>query len=157
MTGCVTGGSADLMRRLDALVEALVPAVADILGGLAGDVAPTVTSEDGTQVVTVPLRFPDGVGGGQLQARIFRYRTAVRVDLRIVHNRVIALADGSPTDRPCFLNDFVASVTLDQEATSLPDAFAARVEQGVRAALAAVENHNRRHPQPWGRILVAAS
>jgi hypothetical protein len=154
MTGCVTGNSVNLIRRLDAAVEALVPAVAELLGRLGQ--GPVVAGrEEGVPTLAVPLRFPDGIGRGQLTARVFRYRTGVRVDLSIAHNRVIALANGRPTDRACFLNDYVASVALGPDDVTLPDKFVARVEAGVRAAVSAVEEHNRQHPQPWSRIRIA--
>jgi hypothetical protein len=155
MTGCVTGSSDDLMRRLDGAVEALVPAVGALLAELGrGDIV--TVREDGGHALTVPVGFPDGIGEGAVTARVFRYRTSVRVDLFLRHNRVIALGDGRPTDRPCFLNDFVASVTLGPDATALPEKYVAQVQAGVRGALTAVEDHNRRYPQPWSRILVAA-
>lgn len=155
MTGCVTGSSVDLLRRLDAAVEALVPAVGDLLVRLGrGQV--DANREEAVHTLGIALPFPDGIGLGRLTARIFRYRTGVRVDLNIAHNRVIAHGDGRPTNRVCFLNDFVASVTLGPDDTTLPDKFVGQVETGVRAALTAVEDHNRRHPQPWSRILVAA-
>jgi hypothetical protein len=156
MTGCVTGNSVNLMRRLDAAVERLMPAVAELLASLAEGQVET-SREEGVPSLAVPLRFPDAIGRGRLTARVFRYRTGVRVDLAIAHNRVIALANGSPTDRGCFLNDYVASATLGPDDTALPEKFVAAVQAGVRAALTAVEDHNRRHPQPWSRIRVAVA
>jgi hypothetical protein len=157
MTGCVTGGSADLLRRIDAAVEGLVPQVAALLADIAPDESVTTSREDGTFVLTVPVRFPDGIGRGILRAGVFRYRTQVRIDVSITHNRVIALADGRPTERACFLNDFKASTGLGPDATGLPERFVAQVRDGVRAALAAVEEHNRRYPQPWSRIHVTVA
>ena len=155
MTGCVTGSSVDLLRRLDAAVEALVPVVGEFLVRLGR--GPLETGrEDAVQTLGIALPFPDGIGQGRLTVRIFRYRTGVRVDLAIAHNRVIALGSGRPTDRACFLNDYVASVTLGPDDVALPEKFVTQVETGVRAALTAVEDHNRRHPQPWSRIRVAA-
>lgn len=155
MTGCVTGNSVNLLRRLDAAVETLVPDVGRLLGKL-GEGPVETAREESFHALGVALRFPDGIGRGRLTARVFRYRTSVRVDLVLAHNRVIALANGRPTDRTCFLNDYVASVTLGPEDTVLPEKFVSRVLAGVPAALTAVEDHNRRHPQPWGRIRVAA-
>ena len=157
MTGCVTGSSEDLLRRLDATVDALIPAVSELLGRLGGGAPVTVGREDLGHSLSVPLRFPDGIGEAQITGRIFRYRTGVRVDLAIAHNRVIALADGRPTVRTCFLNDFVASATLGTDQTALTEKFTTQVEVGVRTALNAVEDHNRRNPQPWARIRVAAT
>lgn len=154
MTGCLTGGMEDLLRRLDAAVEALAPRLAELVAEVSPDEDVVTTREDGTVVMTAPVRFPDGIGRGTVRGGVFRYRTGVRVDITVTHNRVIALADGRPTDRACFLNDFKASTTLGPEATTLPDRFVAQVRDGVRAALSAVEEHNRRHPQPWSRIHV---
>jgi len=144
------------MRRLDTAVEALVPGVVELLGRLGQGQVET-GRDDGVHTASVPLRFPDGIGRGQLTARIFRYRTSVRVDLAIAHNRVIALANGRPTERACFLNDYQASTTLGPDATALPQKFVSRVESGVRTALTAVEDHNRRYPQPWSRIVVTTA
>jgi hypothetical protein len=155
MTGCVTGSSDDLMRRLDAAVASLVPVTANLLASLGrGEVV--TGREDGWHALSVPVVFPDGIGEGRVTARVFRYRTGIRVDIALEHNRVIALGDGQPTGRPCFLNDFVASVTLGPDDHQLPEKYVAQVEAGVRSALTAVEEHNRRYPKPWSRILVAA-
>ena len=157
MTGCVTGNGADLLRRLDAAVEGLVPHVATLLAGVCRDHEVSTTREDGVFVVSGPVRFPDGIGEGTVVARLFRYRTSARVDIALVHDRVIALADGRATTRACFLNDFKAAVTLGPSAAELPDSFVRQVVTGVRNALSAVDDHNRRHPQPWSRIRVAAA
>jgi hypothetical protein len=157
MTGCVTGNSADLLRRLDATAEGLVPRVAALLAGVCRDQDVSTARDEGAWVVSGPVRFPDGIGRGTVVARVFRYRTSVRVDLTLVHDRVIALADGRPTDRACFLNDFKAAVSLGPESGELPENFVRQVVTGVRVALNAVDTHNRRHPQPWGRIRVAAA
>lgn len=157
MTGCVTGNSADLLRQLDATVEGLVPHVAALLAGVCRDQEVSTAREDGVWVVSGPVRFPDGIGEGIVMARLFRYRTSARVDITLVHDRVIALADGRPTGRACFLNDFKAAVTLEASAAELPESFVRQVTTGVRTALAAVDEHNRRHPQPWSRIRVAAA
>jgi hypothetical protein len=156
MTGCVAQDSADLLRRLDAVVERLVPRVATLLGSVAS--AGAVTTARASNAVSLEVRvvFPDGIGRGALVARVFRYRTSVRVDVVLTHNRMIALADGRPGDRPCFLNDFSASVTLGPDAEFLPEAFVSGVRAGVEKAVRAVEEHNGRFPRPWGRIHVAA-
>jgi len=157
MTGCVTGRSADLLRQIDATVEGLVPHVAALLAAVSPERDVSTTREDRYHAVSVPVRFPDGIGQGTVVARVFRYRTSARVDIALVHNRVIALADGRPTNRPCFLNDFKAAVTLAPDAAELPERFVREVTSGVRTALAAVEAHNHRHPEPWSRIRVAVT
>jgi hypothetical protein len=156
MTGCVKSDSPELLRRLDAAAESLVPHVRRLLGALSPGQPVTTSLEDGARVISVPVRFPDGIGAGRINARVFRYRNSVRVDLTVLHNRMIALADGRPTGRACFLNDFVASVTLGPDDIELPEKFLTQVETGVSAALDAVDTHNRRYPQPWSRIRVVA-
>jgi hypothetical protein len=138
-------------------VDGLVPQVATLLAGVSHDRDVSTTREGGLWVVSVPVRFPDGISQGTLTARVFRYRTSARVDITLVHNRVIAFADGRPTNRACFLNDFKAAVTLAPDAVELPERFVREVTNGVRTALAAVEEHNHRHPQPWSRVRVAAA
>lgn len=155
MTGCAPSSTAELLRGLEATADAVMPEVRRLLAGLSPDEPLTETGEDGTRVLEVAVRFPDAIGRGTLSARLFRYRNGVRIDIAVTHNRVIALADGQPTARACFLNDYVASVTLGPDVTVLPDRFRAEVESGVPAALEAVETHNRRFPQPWSRIRVA--
>jgi hypothetical protein len=157
MTGCVTGRSADLLRQIDATVEGLIPHVAALLAAVSPERDVSTTREEGYYVLSAPVRFPDGVGQGTMVARVFRYRTSARVDIALVHNRVIAFADGRATNRACFLNDFKAAVTLAPDAIDLPENFVRQVTSGVRAALGAVEDHNHRHPQPWSRIRVAAA
>jgi hypothetical protein len=157
MTGCVTGRSADLLRQIDAAVEGLVPHVAALLAGVSHDRDVSTAREEGAYVLSAPIRFPDGIGRGTVVARVFRYRTSARVDITLVHNRVMAFADGRATNRACFLNDFKAAVTLGPDAIELPEGFVRQVMTGVRTALGAVDEHNRRHPQPWRRIRVAAA
>ena len=62
------------------------------------------------------------------------YRDLVRVDVEVVHNRMFAKADGSPSDRRCYMNDFVATVTVPPETEQLPPDFERSVLRGVRAA-----------------------
>jgi hypothetical protein len=157
MTGCLTDTRQNLLRRVDDTVTRLVPEIAALLEGLSAEGELRTHRENGGHVLSIPLRFPDGIGHGALVAHVFRYRDVARVDLEIAHDRVLADANGAATLRPCFLNDFVASVSLAAGTEHLPDGFGARVTAGVREAVSAVETHNRRHPQPWGRVRVAAS
>jgi hypothetical protein len=156
MTGCLTDTRLDLLRRVDETVARLVPEVAALLEGLSSAGELRSHQEKGGHVLSIPLRFPDGIGQGALVARVFRYRDVARVDVEVVHNRMLADAAGAAT-RPCFLNDFVDSVSLSPGAEHLPDAFRTRVSTGVREAVAGVDAHNRRHPQPWGRVRVVAA
>jgi hypothetical protein len=157
MTGCAIANRQDLLKQVDETVTRLVPEVAGLLEGLsaAGDLRHE--RENGTRVLAISVRFPDGVGRGAVVARIFRYRDVARVDVELVHNRVLADAAGAPTPRVCFLNDFVASAALPAGAEGLPDEFRRTVTTGVRTALDAVERHNRLHPQPWSRVRVVTA
>ena len=56
-----------------------------------------------------------------------------------------ASPDGTPSDQACYLNDFVASVTVPQGATALPEEFVRHVVAGIAAARDAVRRHNRRY------------
>ena len=156
MTGCLAATGTDV-RRLGETVERLVPHVAALLQGLSAEGDDVRAHREGNvHVLSVPIRFPDGIGHGAVVARVFRYRTSARVDLEIVHDRLLAAANGRPTGHPCFLNDFVASISLGVDAEELPPEFVRNVRAGVREAVTAVETHNQRHPQPWSRIEVVA-
>lgn len=157
MTRCVTENPSTLGRRLDETLAALVPAVADLLRQLGQDPEPSQQREGSARVLSVPVRFPDSIGHGAVVARVFPYRTAVRVDVEIVHDRMLATSNGTPTSRRCFLNDFVASVMLLPDTNALPEAFVHHVLTGVRAAVSAVETHNRHHKEPWSQINVVGS
>jgi len=153
MTRCATERP-DLIRRLDETLERLVSPVTDLLRQL-GATDPSFILDGEVRTLSVPIRFPDGIGHGDVVARVFRYRTAVRVDVEIRHDRMLATSSGSPTSRHCFLNDFVASVMLPPDA-ALPEEFVRSVLAGVRAAVTAVEAHNRHHKEPWSQVSVAA-
>lgn len=157
MTRCATDNPSALGRRLDETLDALAPAVADLLRQLGQGRDPSVARDGLARVLSAPIRFPDGIGRGAVVARVFRYRTAVRVDVEIVHDRMLASSDGTPTSRRCFLNDFVASVMLLPDTTALPEAFVQHVLTGVRAAVSAVDSHNRHHKEPWSQINVVGS
>ena len=158
MNALLNPKAALLVAELDQAFGTLVPAVEDLLQRVVGT-EPTVTEVEPSGVVlTSPLTFPDGIGRGHLAAKLFRYREAVRLDVVVEHNRVFARPDGTPSDRRCFLNDFVASVTLPAGATALPEAFVRHVVAGVAAARDAARRHNRRHKAPWTRVeIVGAS
>ena len=156
MTGCNESSVTLPGNELDARVANLVPAVVSLLQRISS-VDPTVSNEQGTDVrFTSELSFPDGIGEGTIVAELFIYRDDVRLDLNIEHNRVFATADGSASDRRCYLNDYVASVVLDAEEEALPSEFIRKVVAGVTAARDAVRRHNRRANLPWTEIRVAA-
>jgi hypothetical protein len=156
MTRCATDHRPDLIRRLDEAADRIVPSVTDLLRQLAPG-EPSFRLDGEVRALAAPLRFPDAIGHGVLVARVFRYRTAVRVDVEIQHDRMLATSTGGPTSRHCFLNDFVASIMLPPDVAALPEEFARGVLTGVRAAVNAVEAHNRHHKTPWSQIRVVAS
>ena len=158
MTGCKDSNTAISDSELDARVGNLVPAVVSLLQRLTS-ADPTVTNEEdrGSGVrFTSPLSFPDGIGEGSIVCEVFVYRSAVRLDLHIDHNRTFALADATASERRCYLNDYVASVTLDADQETLPVEFVRGVVAGVAAARDAVRRHNRRAAVPWHEVRVAA-
>jgi hypothetical protein len=157
MTGCVESGNSVLFRELDATIEELAPAVEDLLQR-AGP-AEQIRSDAGEGGIkyAMPVHFPDGIGQGQLVARLFRYREAVRLDVELEHNRVFTRPDGGASDRRCFFNDFVASITLPAGTRELSVDFRRRVLSGLHAAREAVQRYNRKHPEPWNAVKVVAS
>ena len=156
MTGCQDSNATLSVVEIDARLESLIPAVVSLLQRITS-VEPAVTYGAATDVkFTSELSFPDGIGEGEIAAELFLYRDAVRLDLHLEHNRVFATANGSPSQRRCYLNDFVASVALDAEQDTLPNDFVRGVVAGVTAARDAVRRHNRRAKLPWNEIRVAA-
>ena len=157
MTGCVESGSSLAYRQLDTALEALAPAVVRLLERAVAGEAPTSESDSSGHGFVVPLRFSDGIGRGAVVARLFRYRDALRLDIEGTHNRVFARSDGSPSDRRCYLNDYVASEIMGPDARELPPDFVRDAIRGIRLALDAVRRHNRDQPAPWARVSVVAS
>jgi hypothetical protein len=156
MTGCQDSNATLPVVEIDDRLESFIPAVVSLLQRITS-VKPTVTCEVGTDVkFSSELSFPDRIGEGEIAAELFVYRDTVRLDLHLEHNRVFATGNGSPSGRRCYLNDFVASVTLDAEQDTLPNDFVRGVVAGVTAARDAVRRHNRRAKLPWNEIRVAA-
>jgi len=157
MTGCTDSSLPVICRELDETIENLVSVVEDLLQRLS-DAAPISTGEtEGSGArLTVPLRFPDGIGQGQVVASLFRWRAAVRLDIEIVHNRTFTRPDGGASDRRCFLNDYDASVSLPVGTKELPAEFERQVISGIVAARDAVQRYNRQHQAPWSQVRVAA-
>ena len=156
MTGCKDSNTVLPDSELDARVDNLVPAVVSLLRRITST-EPAITYDQGAGVkFTSELSFPDGIGEGEIVCDVFLYRNAVRLDLHIDHNRTFALADGGPSERRCYLNDYIASVTLDSDEDTLPVVFVRGVVAGVAAARDAVRRHNRRANVPWHEIRVAA-
>ena len=155
--GCVESGSYLSAERLEETLEALVPVVSALLKRSAGTDTVTSESDDTGYRFSAPGYFPDAIGHGRVVARLFHYRDQVRVDVEIVHNRMFAKADGSPSDRRCYMNDFVATITVPPETEQLPPDFERSVLRGVHAAREGVQRHNREQTAPWNQVKVAAA
>lgn len=148
--------AAQIAAELESDIGVLVPALDDLVSRVSGGES-TVAEFDRTNIrLTALLPFPDGIGHGEVGAHLHRYRDEVRLDIGIVHNRVFARPDGTPSERACYLNDFVASVTLPQGSLELPAEFVRHVVAGVAAARDGVRRHNRRQHAPWNEVTVAA-
>lgn len=157
MTGCIESGSSLAYRQLDGTFEALVPALAKVLErAVSGEDVNTESDGKGHRLIA-PVRFPDGIGRGSVVAQIFPYRERLRIDIELVHNRCLARSDGSPSDRRCYLNDYVASAVIDADSRELPADFVREVIRGVRLARDGVQRYNREQAAPWSRISVAAA
>jgi hypothetical protein len=156
MTGCIESGSSLAYRQLDAALDALAPAVAQLLEQAVGGTAPRCESDGHAHRFVVPLRFPDGIGRGAVVAQLFPYRDQLRLDVEVTHNRVFAGRDGVPSDRRCYLNDFIASTTLSSDARELTPEFVRDVIRGVRRAMDGVQRHNRSQSAPWAQVTVAS-
>lgn len=156
MTGCTDSQLPVVTRELDETIDRLVPAVEDLLQRLT-DSASVLSEVEETEVkVTAPLQFPDGIGHGQIVARLFKWREEVRIDIEIVHDRAFTRPDGTASDRKCFLNDYEASISLSAGTDTIPSDFERQVISGVSAARDAVQRHNRRHRAPWSQVSVTA-
>lgn len=129
---------------LDEVVGRFVPAVSDLVRRITGGGARAVRLGPSHARVSGDLLFPDGVGRGTVVVGVFRYRGDLRVDLAIEHNRVFAGRGGEPSENRCYLNDYVASVTLSRQEAELPVEFVRKVVSGVGAARTAVERYRRR-------------
>ncbi len=144
-----------IASELESDIGVLVPGLDNLLSRVTGGEA-TVAEYDRNSIRLVAvLPFPDGLGKGEVVARLFHYRDEVRLDVEVEHNRMFSRPDGTPSDRACYLNDFVASVKIENGAQELPEAFVRHVVAGVAAARDAVRRHNRRNAAPWSEVLVA--
>lgn len=152
-------GTAALPAATDwkAALERLVPSLAQLLHRATGQ-EPVRMSRPAMRDITLtaPLSFPDGIGRGALVATLFVYRGAVRLDIVIEHDRMLATPEGVRTLTPCFLNDYQTSITFRDRADALPDAFVLRTLHGVKDALHAVQRHVRRSARAWPTISVVA-
>lgn len=155
MNACSNPNTATTDGPLESSLSGLHPQVGDLVARVA-NVDPTMTYQESGIRLTSPLVFPDGIGEGAVTAELFRYRDAVRLDIRIEHNRVFAAPTGEPTDRRCFLNDYIASVTMEAGTDAVPTDFVRSVVAGVAAARDAVRRHNKQAKAPWNEIRVTA-
>ena len=156
MNACMNSQGLVAIPGIDETICALSTAVEDLLGRLSA-AEPVTRQQDGAGLeLTVPVHFPNGIGRGEAVAHLFHWRASVRLDVQIVHDRMFAKPDGSPSDRRCFLNDYQASISLPPGSTELPTEFLRDVVSGISAARNAVQRHNRRHLRPWNRVVVAA-
>jgi hypothetical protein len=148
--------AAQIAAELEPDIGILVPALDALVSRVSGSES-TVGEFDRTSIrLTAPLPFPDEIGRGEVVAHLHRYRDEVRLDIEIAHNRVFARPDGSASERVCYLNDFIASVTMAPGTPEIPVDFIRHVVAGVAAARDAVRRHNRRNPAPWNEIQVTA-
>jgi hypothetical protein len=154
MTGCTESGATTLQRDLEEALERLGPSVESLVQALSPGEAVSPDTVTGGIKYTIPMRFPDGVGTGNVAAQLFRYRDHLRLDVEIAHNRMFARPDGSPSDRRCFLNDYVASLKIAPSADEVPVDFRREVVSGVNAARDAVQRHNRLQAAPWNQVHV---
>lgn len=156
MTGCTDSSVGLIYRELDETIVSLTPQVEALLQPIAPDQAVSRESDDSGWRFAVPLQFPDGIGNGVVVARLFRYRDRVRLDVEIVHDRMLARPDGTPSDRRCYLNDFVATARLVAGTEEITADFRRSVLRGVKLARDAVQRHNREETAPWNQIHVVA-
>ena len=148
--------AAQIAAEVDGDIGVLVPALDNLLSRVAGGESTVADFERNSIRLVAMLPFPDGIGHGEVVAALFHYRDEVRLDVEIEHNRMFARPDGTASERPCYLNDFVASVTIAQGAQEIPEDFVRHVVAGIAAARDAVRRHNRRSAAPWNEVQVAA-
>jgi len=141
--------------EMSVAMERLAPAASGLVRRIAGQ-EPVRYSRPATHDIRIsaPIRFPDGVGHGELVATLFGYRGALRVDITIEHDRMLATPEGVRTGTPCYLNDYQTSITLPLGALELPALFVQRTVAGVAAALGAVQRYVKRSAVAWGMISV---
>ena len=156
MSGYINTSVSELSGGLDQTIGRLLPAVADLLERISHSDLVAIEGDGAEVRLIVPLRFPNGIGRGEVVAQLFRWRGRVRLDIAVDHNRLFARPDGTSLGQRCFLNDYLASVTLDGGSDVLPAEFQRKVISGALAARDAVQRHNRRHRSPWSEISVTA-
>ena len=148
--------AAQIASELDTEVGVLVPALEDLLSRVTRSESTVLEFDRNSIRLGAHFTFPDEIGRGDVVANLFRYGDEIRLDIEVEHNRMFARPDGTPSDRACYLNDFVASVTLVPGTREFPEAFVRHVVAGVAAARDAVPRHNRRNRAPWNEVQVTA-
>ncbi len=147
--------SAPIVATPVAVSERLVEATAALLERVTSNTATVLYASTGRDVrLEAPVTFPDGIGSGSLIVQLHAQESIVDFTLRLEHDRVFATPQRTPSQNRCFLNDYVASVSVPAEAGEFPEEFVREVVSGVSAARYAVERHNREHPAPWFRVSV---
>jgi hypothetical protein len=137
-------------------VGILVPKVENLLRRFCHEELLSAADGESGVTITAPISFPDGIGNGAVKAELFRYRDSVRLDIHLDHDRMFAKRGGAPSERRCFMNDYVASITLADGTDDLPQKFTRKVVSGVAAARDAVRRHNRQSRGVWDEVKVAA-
>lgn len=147
--------SAPIVATPVAVSERLVEATAALLERVTSNTPTVLYASTGRDVrLEAPVTFPDGIGSGSLIVQLHAQESIVDFTLRLEHDRVFATPQRTPSPNRCFLNDYVASLTLAADVEDLPEEFVREVVSGVSAARYAVERHNREHPAPWFRVSV---
>ena len=154
MNACENNNTATFETELERTMRSLVPEVSNLLQRIT-NAEPTITYTEDSVRMASPLSFPDGIGEGALTANLFHYRDGLRLDIRVDHNRVFAGPHGGPSDRRCFLNDYIASRAIEGGTESLPTDFVRMVVAGVAVARDAVHRHNKKAKAPWNEVRVA--
>jgi hypothetical protein len=141
---------------VDETVGILVPTVENLLRRVCHEEPLSAADGESGVTVTASISFPDGIGNGVVKAELFRYRDKIRLDIHLEHDRMFAKRGGAPSERRCFMNDYVASVTIPMGAEDIPQDFVRKVVSGVAAARDAVRRHNRQSRGGWDEVRVAA-
>lgn len=157
MTWSLNPSSGAALTARDDAVGTLVPAAESLLRRVTG-VEPKCGERPNAEIrLTSPVTFTDGIGRGEVVVAIFPYRGSIRFDLWIEHDRVFARLDGSPTGSSCYLNDYVASLSLEPGAVELSADFVRDVVAGVHAARDAVRRYNARSKADWFKVRITTS
>jgi len=134
----------------------LIPKVENLVRTVCHEEPVSTADGENGVIITAPISFPDGIGTAAVKAELFKYREKIRLDIHLDHNRMFAKRGGVPSDRRCFMNDYVASVTVSSGTDEIPRDFVRKAVSGIAAARDAVRRHNRDSRGVWDEIRVAA-